>query len=648
MGFGLKDKTSLAYQKDESKSFRYKENALVLGLVGITVLSGTILAIPSVLADDGAVTDVAITVPVACSITSTPDSAHTASVDSGTYKDNIGKTTIKATCNDSQGFSIYAIGYTNEEYGNTTLKPSVLDATQNSIITGTATSGATSSWAMKLTAGTGMTSTNILSDADGAYSNYHKVPTAYAKVATMASVTDATVGASLETTYAAYIAGDQPADIYTGKVKYTMVHPANEQPLQPQTSGSGKICYYANASVYEGTMGCQNVASSVTLLASNFSRGGYGFAGWSDKFDYATNANAKFYGPNETITIPDTSIYIGEGKGLSLYAVWVKSQGSIQDQSKVASVCNSLTTAPTDGTANLDSVTALTDQRDSNTYAIAKLADGKCWMIEDLRLEADNTRTPEKQALAQGYGTSTTYGNFGGLADAESTNFSNSTTANSLYYSGTQEGTASINIGASDFPAYRMPRYNNWNNQATSANRPQNPTTNSATNSTTNAGMYSYGNYYTWHAAIADLTYNGTDIQSTTGTSLCPAGWHLPKGGNKSNEANNELWSLVVDGINGGTKPANYDGEAYTYYTGTPEGSDASNKLRAYPNNFLYSGYFSSSSAYGRGSYGYYWSSTVDLVNNSYTLGLFSSNVYPGTILNSKYYGDSIRCVSSS
>ena len=68
-----------------------------------------------------------------------------------------------------------------------------------------------------------MSSTNILSDDDGAYSNYHKVPTAYTKVATMASVTDATVGASLETTYSAYIAGDQPADIYTGKVKYTMV-----------------------------------------------------------------------------------------------------------------------------------------------------------------------------------------------------------------------------------------------------------------------------------------------------------------------------------------------------------------------------------------------------------------------------------------
>ena len=160
--------------------------------------------------------------------------------------------------------------------------------------------------------------------------------------------------------------------------------------------------------------------------------------------------------------------------------------------------------------------------------------------------------------------------------------------------------------------------------------------------------MYSYGNYYTWHAAIADLTYNGTNNQSTTGTSLCPAGWHLPKGGDKSNEANNELWSLVVDGINGGTKPANYDSQTRPYYTGTTEGSDASNKLRAYPNNFLYSGYFHTSSALDRGSYGYYWSSTAYKYNTSYYLYLYSSYVYPGTSSGDKVSGQSIRCTAGS
>ncbi|MBR3115602.1 hypothetical protein IKF30_00005, partial [Candidatus Saccharibacteria bacterium] len=416
---------------------------------------------------------------------------------------------------------------------------------------------------------------------------------------------------------------------------------------QPQPSTAGCINYHANASSAMGTMGCQSATdnASVTLLASNFSRTGYGFAGWSDKFDYATNAEAKFYGPQETITAPVGTT----ANGLSLYAVWVKSEGNLQDTSKVTSLCGtngtggSLIAAPTDGTANLTSVSALTDQRDNNTYAIAKLADGKCWMIENLRLESTADHNSDG-TLAQGYGTSATYGNFGGLATAESTNFSNITTANSLYYSGTQSGDATIDIGTTNYPGYRMPRYNNLN----TSTRASNPTSNTFPNDDTTGGMYSYGNYYTWHAAIADLAYNGTNNQSTTGTSLCPAGWHLPKGGDKSNEVNNELWSLVVDGINGGTKPANYDSSTYPYYNDTPEGSDASNKLRAYPNNFLYSGYFSTSSAYNRGSSGYYWSSTARYRSSSYRLYLYSSLVSPGTDSISMNYGLSIRCTVGS
>ena len=279
----------------------------------------------------------------------------------------------------------------------------------------------------------------------------------------------------------------------------------------------------------------------------------------------------------------------------------------------------------------------------------------------DESTNSDNTTG----ALAQGYGKSTTYGNFGGLADAESANFTDSTAANSLYYSGTQEGTASIDIGTTNYPGYRMPRYNNWNNQATSANRPQNPTSNSATNSTTNAGMYSYGNYYTWHAAIADLTYNGTNNQSTTGTSLCPKGWHLPTGG--AAYASGDTSGVNVTGdtstfrefYNLGYKTMD---EVKTAYEDTPNGSYAfysSNTtnvagkiaaaaIRSFPNNFLYSGNFYTSSAGGRGSYGTYWSSTADNSYISYGLSLGSSSVRPGTGDYDKNLGLSIRCTAGS
>ena len=599
-----------------------------LVLVFTTVLVGFTLASSSVSADDSHVSTATIRVAESCSITSTLDTPHIALLPAGIYSGNynsdghdyrngIGKTTIKAFCNDSAGFSIYAIGYTNDTFGNNTL----IGPDNNTIVTGTGTSGDTSNWAMKI----GTVAGTYAPTLENGYGSFKAVPSTYDKVASFNSVTDLTNGSSITTTYAAYIASTQAPGTYNGKVKYTLVHPVDETPIQPETTDPGKICYYANARTYEGTMGCQDVSSSVTLLASNFSREGYGFAGWSTTFDYSDSTG--FYGPQETITL-NTTDYSGTNKGLSLYAHWIKSAGNIQGWTG----CNSLASG---------AVTALTDQRDNETYAIAKLADGKCWMIENLRLE--NTAEHNSDGtLAQGYGTSAIYGNFAGLADPESTGFSDTYSANSLYSNDGNNDT--VNIGTSNYPAYRMPRYNNWNNQSASANRPQSPTSNSATNSTTNAGMYSYGNYYTWHAAIADLTYNGTNNQSTTGTSLCPSGWHLPKGGDKFNEANNELWSLVVDGINSGTKPANYDDTNNPSYAGTSEGSSASNKLRAYPNNFLYPGYFRTSSANYRGSYGLYWSSTASNSDNSYYLSLDSTNVGPGTSVGSKYNGLSIRC----
>ena len=625
-----------------------------LGLITITLLSGLILTSSTTSAtDDSIVDEINITVPVSCTLSGTGMNTHNAEIPNGTYTADIGTTTLKAFCNDNAGFAIYATGYTGNEIGGTNSNKLVGTASSSNatIDTGTATSAGnpdTSNWAMKLATVSSPTPTYPIT-LDNGFGSYSAVPNSYTKVAHRDSSTDIGVdaeGATLTTTYAAYISKTQAADTYSGQVIYTLVHPASEEPLQPQPSTAGCINYFANASTAVGTMGCQSAADgqTKTLLASNFSRTGYGFAGWSDKYDYATNPNAHFYGPQEDITVPEGTTT----NGLSLYAVWVKSEGSLQDTNKVISLCGTngtggtLTTAPTDGTANLTSVTALTDERDNQTYAIARLADNKCWMIENLRLEAEHTRSAEDQALAQGYGTSATYGNFGGLANAESSGFTSTYTANSLYYSGTQEGTATIDIGASDQPGYRMPRYNNIN----TSTRATNPTSNTFPSDNTTGGMYSYGGYYTWHAAIADLTYNGTNNQSTTGTSLCPAGWHLPKGGNNRNTANNEFLAFSEALV--GTKPANYDSQTYPYYTGTPEDNYASNKLRAYPNNFLYSGYFNTSSAGDRGSYGSYWSSTAYRSYNSYGLVLYSSNVGPGTTYNDKNHAQSIRCMAGS
>lgn len=187
-------------------------------MLGLTLLSGAVLCGPSALAD--ATSTLSITVPTACSLSSTVDTEHTASINPGTYTSGIGQTTFKAICNDGEGFAVYAIGYSDDTYGNTTL---IGANTEETIATGTATSGDTSNWAMQLTASGSVYVPAITNGFD----SYHAVPSAYTKVASYNSTTDTTSGSSFTATYAAYISGTQPADTYTGQVKYVLVHPSS-------------------------------------------------------------------------------------------------------------------------------------------------------------------------------------------------------------------------------------------------------------------------------------------------------------------------------------------------------------------------------------------------------------------------------------
>ena len=205
----------------------FKHKNIFIGLL----VSCSAFCVSNTFAAENATDDVTITVPVACSMTSTVGSAHTATVDLGTYEDEIGETTFNVLCNDANGFAVYAIGYSDETYGNTTMVPSSV-AAANAIATGTATSGNTSNWAMKLTAVSGDYTPTL---ATG-FNAYHAVPDEYIKVASLASNTDAVSGSSFKSTYAVYISQAQAADTYTGKVKYTVVHPNNTTaPVAPTT-----------------------------------------------------------------------------------------------------------------------------------------------------------------------------------------------------------------------------------------------------------------------------------------------------------------------------------------------------------------------------------------------------------------------------
>ncbi|MBR0431158.1 hypothetical protein IJJ05_02630 [Candidatus Saccharibacteria bacterium] len=584
-------------------------------------------------ADTTVTATASVTVADACTVSGIVNTPHTGTVPNGIYSgsnsyypNGIGKTTLKVVCNDSSGYAIYAVGYTNNTYGTTTLNGI---NTGQTIATGTAINGANSNWAMKLTSAGSSYVPVIESTNPNNFTAYHAVPSTSTKVASYPSATDTTTGSQLETTYAVYVSPTQTADIYSGKVKYTLVHPSSSAPVAPITNcAAGLICYVPNASGVTDTMGDQNVgtsATSTTLWASNFKRPGYGFAGWNTEYDYSGTS----YGPNEDITFSALS-----SAGMPLYAIWVKSIGYLQNWSGCAGL-------------NSGQVTALTDIRDENTYAVAKLADGNCWMIENLRLDYTANISPMNTQNNNGaFG-----GVFSGLAQPETANFSNVTTANTLYKSDGSGDIAGVNgatlsdIGTTNSPGYRMPRYRNDN---TNTNSTINPNVNTNNMTSTGQNIYSYGNYYTWAAAMANTKYYNTTTTDANGftpseaanTSLCPTGWKLPYGRSSGKGAATGGFSYLDIQL-GGT------GTNATSST-TPTGADMSKIYRTYPNNFLYSGYAYGSSVGIRGFDGYYWSSTADYNHSSYYLGLDSTHIYPGTYVNSKGYGYSIRCLVGS
>ena len=218
---------------------------ITYSIVGITVLTGILLScnIPifpgisvngSTLALTQTTTaNASVRVNNFCSMTANiqPGEEHSAILIGGQYKEDIGKTTIATFCNDPNGYAIYAIGYTGGDEGitagtNTVLHSNALGSNYD-IVTGIATSGDVSNWAMKVSSVPGTYEPTILSDDDGPYSDYHTVPQNYTKVAKFNTNTDATIGSSLTTTYSAYISPTQPAGTYEGQVKYVLLHPAD-------------------------------------------------------------------------------------------------------------------------------------------------------------------------------------------------------------------------------------------------------------------------------------------------------------------------------------------------------------------------------------------------------------------------------------
>ena len=187
--------------------------------------------------DNSNLDNLTVSIPVSCTMSVTGGDTHITSVVSGTYKENIGTTTMKTLCNDPNGYVIYAIGASgdngdldNSTEGNTDLVSNLGSA--HNIHTGVYDPAGSSSWGMKVTAVNGTYKPTL-----GTYyasGNYVAVPDEWEKVAYWESgIINASVGSSIQTTYDVYADGTQPAGIYKGMVKYVLLHPSSL--IQPTT-----------------------------------------------------------------------------------------------------------------------------------------------------------------------------------------------------------------------------------------------------------------------------------------------------------------------------------------------------------------------------------------------------------------------------
>ncbi len=381
----------------------------------LSLICGLQLYVNSVSADD-VVDIINVTVPVSCSISGTGMNTHNANINNNTYQANIGTTTLHAFCNDNNGFAIYAAGYTGDEVGGINSTKLVGTNVSNAAIeTGLATSAGNpdvSNWAMKLAISqdsgdtSGTNALTIDSDTEGPFSAYHTVPNEYKKVAHKNSATDmteSTGGVKLTTTYAAYISRTQPADTYSGKVIYLLIHPSNAS-----TPGYYTIVYNANGG--SGTMSSDRALTyePFTLKANEFTApSNSSFLGWC-------TTNTSQYNCDDGVSYANEASVIGLAAAddtINLYAYWTEpmtfnramqeaGKTKLNGYYKIQDVTSSICTAVETG-----QIGQVIDSRDNEVYYITKLNNGRCWMMDNLRLGSSSSinLSPSNTNIATSY-----------------------------------------------------------------------------------------------------------------------------------------------------------------------------------------------------------------------------------------------------
>ena len=266
----------------------------------------------------------------------------------------------------------------------------------------------------------------------------------------------------------------------------------------------------------------------------------------------------------------------------------------------------------------------LKDVRDNKYYWVTKLADGKCWMTQNLDLDLNASTTPLVPATSDVSSSWTPSSGVwapdgGGDEPAYTAN-----TASSSTILADNTGQRSWSLGN-----YRITNPTTSSGCGSKKNDlSQCPSQFTAYNTPTTANgdvnaHYIVGNHYQWNAATAGTGGTITSGQATS--SICPKGWRLPE----SNATTAGTFSGLIN--------------AYSV------GSDVA-KLTSSPLYFVRGGYVDQNTSYLfnlAGAYGYYWSSTpLSNGTQAYFLSFGGTSSIAPSYRNNRNYGFSVRCLA--
>ena len=311
---------------------------------------------------------------------------------------------------------------------------------------------------------------------------------------------------------------------------------------------------------------------------------------------YGTNTITKTTGAG---TLVDKKFTVGAGS--ATINVTSKQLSPIQDYN-----CSSL---------SVGSTAEVYDSRDNETYLIGKLADGKCWMLDNLRLDLTdpsvlNSITTSNTHVNAASLTSLKSGNRSAGLQYATSGFSGSNWTNSYSYSVPQitvTGTFSGEPYSKDTVVTHFGNGSgkmgvNYNYCAASA------------------GSFCYGNGTDDMSDNIDHDPDSSSIQDAK-YDLCPHGWRMPTA---SSEGESEA--------------------LYNAYSSATEGQD-----NAFRNalSFAFSGDIYNGKAERINEVGYIWTSTwFESYPNNCMLAIYAAENYVGpSSMNLRMYGASVRCV---